>query len=231
MEIELIKFDKATIEVTTIDGQPHVVLKPIADALELDWDAQRRNIRQDPVLNSVTVITTATGADGKQYEMLCLPLKYLNGWLFKVNANRYKGERRALIIRYQRECYGVLAAHFLGRPSSTPTPAGASVPVVRATLADVHAAVERVARQNAAEIRANLAGIAERCRITDADEFATLAAEALEASAPIPGRVAAWAAQYERENIHPSTYNRALARMSQSPFWLTTNKTRRNDDD
>ena len=180
-----------------------------------------------------------TGADGKRYEMVCLPLDYFNGWLFRIDSRRHKGARRELIIKYQRECYHVLAKHFLGgnhsaSPTPTPTPASApaaSVPVARATLADVHAAVERVARRNAAEIRANLAGIAERCRITDADEFATLAAEALEASAPIPGRVAAWAAQYERENIHPSTYNRALARMSQSPFWLTTNKTRRNDDD
>jgi hypothetical protein len=55
-----------------------------------------------------------TGADGKQYEMVCLPLDYLNGWLFKINANRYKGDdRREVIIRYQRECYRVLADHFL----------------------------------------------------------------------------------------------------------------------
>jgi hypothetical protein len=45
--------------------------------------------------------------------MLCLPLKFIPGWLFGINANRVKPELRENIIRYQRECYDVLAEAFV----------------------------------------------------------------------------------------------------------------------
>jgi len=115
MNIEVFKFEKADLQVIREQsGRILVAMKPIVDALGFDWKNQYRNITEDPVLNSVMVITTTTGADGKQYEMVCLPLDYLNGWLFKINANRYKNDYRyEIIIRYQRECYRVLADHFL----------------------------------------------------------------------------------------------------------------------
>lgn len=114
MNFEVFKFEKADLQIVREpSGRILVAMKPIADVLELDWDAQRRNVMEDPVLSSTTVIMTAVGADGKSREMVCLPIDYLNGWLFKISANRYKGERRETIIRYQRECYRVLADHFL----------------------------------------------------------------------------------------------------------------------
>jgi hypothetical protein len=44
--------------------------------------------------------------------MLCLPLDYLNGWLFGINASRVKAGVRERLLRYQRECYKVLAEAF-----------------------------------------------------------------------------------------------------------------------
>ena len=44
--------------------------------------------------------------------MLCLPLDFLNGWLFGVIANRVKPELRERVIQYQRECYRILAQAF-----------------------------------------------------------------------------------------------------------------------
>lgn len=44
--------------------------------------------------------------------MQCLPLDYLNGWLFGVSSTRVKDALRERVIRYQRECYQVLAAAF-----------------------------------------------------------------------------------------------------------------------
>ena len=45
--------------------------------------------------------------------MLCLPLKFLPGWLFGINADRVKAELREKIVRDQRECYDVLAEAFV----------------------------------------------------------------------------------------------------------------------
>lgn len=131
MDFEVFKFEKADLQIVREQsGRILVVMKPICDALCLDWQAQHKLITADPVLNSVISVTETTGADGKQYEMVCLPLDYLNGWLFKINANRYKGDdRRETIIRYQRECYRVLADHFL--PSRKQI---ASEPNIEATI-------------------------------------------------------------------------------------------------
>ena len=89
----------------------YVPMRPLADLLGLDWSAQTRRIRRDPVLSEATgnVVVTTTG--GRQ-QMLCLPLDYLNGWLFSVDAARVKPELRERLIRYQRECYRVLAEAF-----------------------------------------------------------------------------------------------------------------------
>jgi hypothetical protein len=89
-----------------------VAMKPIVGALKLDWSQQVKNIKNDPVLSSVVGLTPITGNDGKNYKMLCLPLEYLNGWLFKVPASRYKGRKREAIIRYQKKCYRALYDYF-----------------------------------------------------------------------------------------------------------------------
>lgn len=95
------------------DGRQHVAMKPIVEALGLDWDAQRQMIGRDAVLSEAAcVIHAVASKDGYQREMLCLPLDYLNGWLFKVNASRYPVERRKAIIAYQKECYPALANYW-----------------------------------------------------------------------------------------------------------------------
>ena len=45
----------------------------------VDSDGQRKRIDRKEALNSVMVIMTTTGNDGKKYEMLCLPIEVLNG--------------------------------------------------------------------------------------------------------------------------------------------------------
>src|SRR5690606_38309700 len=49
---------------------------------------------------------------GGQQEMMCLPLDYISGWLFGINADRVNPDVRERLIRYQRECYKVLAEAF-----------------------------------------------------------------------------------------------------------------------
>jgi len=56
--------------------------------------------------------------------MICLPLDMLNGWLFGINANRVKESLRDRLLRYQHECYRVLAQAFqslAARPDASTT--------------------------------------------------------------------------------------------------------------
>jgi len=99
------------------NGQIWVAVKPIIENLGLSWSKQRRKLLADPVLSQVVAqkATTSQGKDGKSYrvEMLCLPVEYLNGFLFKINPNKVKDEKvRERIIRYQKECYRALYEYF-----------------------------------------------------------------------------------------------------------------------
>jgi len=82
-------------------------------------------------------------------EVFCLPLDFLNGWLFGVNANRVKPALRDKIIQYQRDCYRILAQAFqtdeLVSPSEEP-----NAPTSLATLQQIREmglAIARMAEQ------------------------------------------------------------------------------------
>lgn len=52
--------------------------------------------------------------DGKEREMICLPLRYVYGWLFSINPDRVKPEARDKVIEYKRKCYDALYDYFTG---------------------------------------------------------------------------------------------------------------------
>ncbi|MBB1489492.1 hypothetical protein H4O21_23050 [Oceanospirillum sp. D5] len=56
----------------------------------------------------------ATAIDGKSYNYICLPLSYLNGWLFGIDDKRIKNEAtRRRVIQYKQECYQALSDYWL----------------------------------------------------------------------------------------------------------------------
>lgn len=92
--------------------EPMIAIKPICEGVGIDWSSQYQKIKNDPILSSVMVIITTTGADGKCYKMACLPLGYLNGWLLGIDTNRVKPEIKENLIQYQKECYKVLSDYW-----------------------------------------------------------------------------------------------------------------------
>lgn len=99
-------------------GEVYVPVRPICQFLGVQWAAQSKRIKRDPILSesalSVSVMDTQS-TPPQNRTMTCLPLDYLNGWLFGINANRVNPEIKELLLRYQRECYRVLAKHFSQR--------------------------------------------------------------------------------------------------------------------
>lgn len=96
------------------NGSVFVPIKPICAALGIDDTAQKQRIHRHYILNSVEVTVTSTGADGKRYEMTTLPLEYVYGWLFTIDANLVSENVRERVAEYQRECYDALYRHFAG---------------------------------------------------------------------------------------------------------------------
>ena len=89
-EQNLIKVPFNNQEIVAIinDGIPYVAMKPICENMGLDWEAQRQRMERDSVLSTTTCMIKAVADDGKQREVVALPLEYLNGWLFGIDDSR-----------------------------------------------------------------------------------------------------------------------------------------------
>ena len=112
-QLVTVDFHGQSILATTIDGKPYVAMRPIVENIGLQWGSQFNRIQRHPVLKSTVFMMTTVAEDGKQREMLCLPLSMLNGWLFGVDVNRVREEIRPKLLRYQTECFEVLYRHFM----------------------------------------------------------------------------------------------------------------------
>ena len=101
------------VGIMLIDGTEKLVpIKPICEALGINHSNQIAKVQKDEILGSVGVLSTSTGNDGKQYEMLCLPYMFALGWLFSINPKNVKEEARENVIKYKLECYTALFNHF-----------------------------------------------------------------------------------------------------------------------
>jgi hypothetical protein len=101
------------VQIVVIEnGEKRVAIKPICDALGIDIDSQRQKLQKDEILSSVTVLSTATGSDGKTYQMVTIPFKFVFGWLFTINPKNVREEARETVTRYKLACYEALYNHF-----------------------------------------------------------------------------------------------------------------------
>lgn len=92
-----------------------VAIKPICKALGIAFSSQFSKIKEDSSLRSRVTSSVTTGADGKTYEMVHLPLKYIFGWLFTINPENVNPEVKQQIINYREECYEKLYDSFTKR--------------------------------------------------------------------------------------------------------------------
>lgn len=107
----VIDFHGDEILTVSIEETPFVPMKPIVEALGLAWSPQKRkltwNRRYD---HMITPLLT----NGGTQDMLCIPLRKLNGWLFSVNPNKVRDDVRPKLIAYQEECFEVLYRYWHG---------------------------------------------------------------------------------------------------------------------
>lgn len=127
VEQKIVEFYEDEITAVRLaSGDVFIPLRPIVEGLGLDWASQTRRINRDIILSDESrvcvVVTTTQGLPDQRRNMVCLPLKYISGFLFGVNAGRVKSQIRDRLIRYQRECYEVLAEAFQeGRLTADPS--------------------------------------------------------------------------------------------------------------
>ncbi len=103
-----LSFNEKTIYFKEVGNEYWIAIKPICEALNVDYIRAYKNISEDENLSQLLSEQTMVGADNKNRKMVCLPEKYIYGWLFSL---RSKSEA---LKKYQMKCYEVLFNYFNG---------------------------------------------------------------------------------------------------------------------
>lgn len=105
-QMQAVKFYDDTLITLEKDGEQYVAVRPIVENMGIDWSGQQKKLTENEKFSCRHISTT--GKDGKNYQMLCIPVKKLNGWLFSINPERVRAEVRPIVEQYQEECFAVL---------------------------------------------------------------------------------------------------------------------------
>lgn len=111
-ELQVTKINNVSITAIDEHGKKLIPVKPICEALGIDPEAQRRKIYEDEILSSTTALRAVVAGDGKEREMLCLPIEYVFGWLFTINPKNVRPEAQEAVTRYKHQCYKALFEYF-----------------------------------------------------------------------------------------------------------------------
>lgn len=100
------------VDIVSTSDEQLVAVKPICEALGVDWSSQKQRIERDEILSSTMVMITTVASDGKDREMCAIPYMYVFGWLFSIDTSKVKEEAREAVLKYKNECYRALYEHF-----------------------------------------------------------------------------------------------------------------------
>lgn len=104
VNLQSVDFNGDNLVTFQVDGVPHAAMRPIVENLGLSWSTQQNKLKdQSAKFNCVHMNTV--GADGKNREMLSMPVQRLPLWLASINANKIKDDaKRHKIELYQAKC-------------------------------------------------------------------------------------------------------------------------------
>lgn len=96
------------------NGEQRIAVKPICEALGINFSSQLQKLKSDPILSSTVVLSATVGADEKDREMVTIPFKLVFGWLFRIDSRNVGEGAKESVEKYQMECYNALYDHFSG---------------------------------------------------------------------------------------------------------------------
>ncbi len=105
--LESIPFDGDTIFLFDHNGEPYVPVRPICENIGVDWKRQREKIQAEKERFNWGLMPSVA-QDGKEREMVCLPLRKIAAWLFTISPSKVAPNIKNKLIRYQNDCDEVL---------------------------------------------------------------------------------------------------------------------------
>ncbi|HEV2782054.1 MAG TPA: phage antirepressor N-terminal domain-containing protein [Actinophytocola sp.] len=126
-DVVMVPFEGGHIPAVLLDGDPHVVLRPVAEALGLAWTRQLAKLKAD---NStcVTLVVTQMPGDDQARQVVVVDLETFTVWLASLQPSRVGEHARDAVVTWKRKAGRALRAHFFGPRAATTAPAAQDVP-------------------------------------------------------------------------------------------------------
>lgn len=105
---KFLEFNGKVIYFLGKEGQYWIAIKPICEALGVDYKEQARDIKNDEILSQLSCEHTIVAADDRLRKMTCLPEKFVYGWIFSLKS------KSPALKEYKLKCYEILFDHFHG---------------------------------------------------------------------------------------------------------------------
>ena len=107
---KFLEFKGKNIVYLSVDGAYWIAIKPVCEALKVDYLRQYKNLREDVILRpSLSKLPMMIPGDTQTRRYVCLPEEMIYGWIFSIR----RDDNEALQA-YKLECYHVLYKHFHG---------------------------------------------------------------------------------------------------------------------
>lgn len=105
---KFLQFNNTNVLFTTVEGITYVAVKPICQALNVNFSAQLLRIKNDGLLGAEYVVHHIQVGDLQGRKYTCIPEKYVYGWIFSINSESNE------LQEFKKECYDLLYNHFHG---------------------------------------------------------------------------------------------------------------------
>lgn len=96
--MDLLTFRDKNILYKRIDGCIWIAVKPVCEALNVNYNRQFQQLKAHPIFGAVSALQRMQKPGSQARKMICLPEEYIYGWLFSINSDSEE------LIAYQREC-------------------------------------------------------------------------------------------------------------------------------
>jgi hypothetical protein len=108
---KFLDFNGKNIVFLSVDGTYWIALKPICEALNIEYTRSFKNAKTDPILGpALAVQPMQVSKNGKSQvrNVTCIPEEFVYGWIFSINSESEE------LTEYKRTCYRLLYNHFHG---------------------------------------------------------------------------------------------------------------------
>ena len=107
--VKFLEFKGKNIVYLSVNGTYWIAIKPVCEALNIEYTRQYKNLRDDEILRArLAKQPMMIPGDTQPCRYVCLPEEFIYGWIFSIRSESKE------LKAYKIECYRVLYNHFHG---------------------------------------------------------------------------------------------------------------------